>query len=161
MGVVATGGVGVDVVADVDTAAPDALEEPTPPPERPPVLVEEGDDLVVAPDPVEEVVVCVCLCTAAAWKGSRVLLVGATGWCRVLGVGAAPAGDPGCALTGGGGAMSAFARWLCSTNGTATIAATITIASGQRRRSKRSRWRDFILCSRLPLTRPRAGRWSQ
>jgi hypothetical protein len=108
-------------------------------------------------------VVGVTFAAAAALNGSRVWLVGAVRWAAARwdwpGVDAGVVGVP---LEAGGAAMSALALWPCSRNGTATIAATITTASGQSRRSKRSRFRDFILwppCFRPPSTRPNVDRW--
>ena len=150
-GAVVTGG----AVADEDEleAAP-PLAAPTP------VLADgDGDALVVLVAAVVDVeLVEVVLLTLAASNGSRVWLVGvvrcpeaAWEW-WVAGadvVVVAPAA--------GGAAMSALALWPCNTNGTATMAAMITTASGQRRRSKRSRFRDFILWP--PLSQPSVGRW--
>ncbi len=135
-GVVVTGVVGAD--DELDAAPLDAAPRP--------VLADgDGEDaaLVVL---VVAAVVEVVLLTLAASNGSRVWLVGVVR-CPEEGLEWWVAGDDVVEVppAAGGAAMSALARWPCNTNGTATMATMITIASGQRRRSKRSRFRDFIL----------------
>jgi hypothetical protein len=129
-----------------------------------PAVVVDGAT-VVDVELVEVVVV-----TLAASNGSRLRLVGVVGrredaWPLWLADDDVVDDDVvGVPLGTGGAAISALARWPCSRNGTATIAATITTASGQSRRSKRSRLRDFILWPpwfRRPSIRPSVDRCSR
>ncbi len=164
-GVVVAGVVVVGVaVSDEDGLDAAPLDEPLVP-----VLAADGDELVVlVPDVaaddvgvVEVELVGFAFVTLAASNGSRVRLVGAVrcpedvwGWLAGDDVVDVP-------LAAGGGAMSALARWPCSRKGTATIAAMIKTASGQSRRSMRSRFRDFILWPpwfRRPSSRPSVDR---
>jgi hypothetical protein len=168
---VVTGGVVVAgvVVTGVVACDEDELDPVPPDPPLLPVLADadgdaDGDELVglaVEVVLVAGVVLVVAVFAPAVSNGSRVRLVGAGRgvedacdlWVTGDGVVDVPPGA-------GGAAMSALARWPCRTNGTATIAAMITTASGQRRRSMRSRFRELILwppCWR-PSRRPRADR---